>query len=331
MTPSLQCRGRADDVAPMHLHPTNSLARRSRLRSLAILVATAVAMGPSSVESPASELVIPPCAFVAASPAPSCPADRPPHRRLGTTSTTPSTTPTATPSIGTPGVLLDEQWDGPDGLLTNEYAFWNSEASGARRIDGWRVTSGSLFRRDGTAWTGVPDDRWPGESSATGTNSAAFRLITERADFGNSVVTFDLVHAGFVTTGSTPAVGWDGVHVLLRYQSEESLYAVTVNRRDGALAIKKKVPGGSSNGGSYYTLATGSGPFRSGAVQRIRVSMHTNDDGTVTITLFGGGGRPDLTAIDAGVGGPPIIAPGRVGIRGDNSEFTLDRLLVTEG
>ncbi len=227
-------------------------------------------------------------------------------------------------------MLFEERWEGADGLVTNEYAFWNPDGGGTRRSDAWRVTSGSLFQRDGMAWTGVPDDRLPGASSATGTNSATFRLTTERADFGNSVVTFDLVHAGFVATRSTPAVGWDGVHVWLRYQSEESLYAVSVNRRDGTIAIKKKVPGGPSNGGTYYTLATGSRPFRPGAVQRIRVSVHTNDDGTVTLTLFGSAGRPALIAIDVGAGGPPITAPGRIGIRGDNSEFTLDDLVVTE-
>jgi hypothetical protein len=45
----------------------------------------------------------------------------------------------------------------------------------------------------------------------------------------------------------------------LRHVSELNLYAITVDRRDGEVVIKKKCPGGPSNGGTYYALAN-SGP-----------------------------------------------------------------------
>jgi hypothetical protein len=242
-----------------------------------------------------------------------------------TTTTTTTTTPTAPES----GALLVDAFDGADGLVTNEYAHWNPGAKDAVKSDVWALTSGSLLRRNSMGWTGVPDDRAPDATSSTGTNSAVFRLITHRDDFGDVAVSFALVHHGFVTTDSTPAVAWDGVHVLLRYQSEESLYYVSVNRRDGAIVIKKKVPGGPSNGGTYHTLASGKAAFTVGAVQRVEATVMTEADGSVTISLVGSDGRTLLRASDTGVGGPPITAAGRIGIRGDNSELSLDDLTVT--
>src|ERR1043166_249924 len=49
-------------------------------------------------------------------------------------------------------------------LVTNEYAYYNPTASGARSSQ-WVMTSGSLFARDGAGWSGVPDDRPPGRTS----------------------------------------------------------------------------------------------------------------------------------------------------------------------
>ena len=155
-----------------------------------------------------------------------------------------------------------------------------------------------------------------------------FRLTTKRYDFTNVAVDFSLVNVAFTSTATTPPVAWDGVHVLLRYQNEESLYYTSVNRRDGTVVIKKKVPGGPSNGGTYYTLATAIRSFAPGTVQGVRATVVTNADGSVGIKLYRGGVLA-VQATDAGTGGPPITHAGAVGIRGDNDEFRFDDFTVT--
>lgn len=42
---------------------------------------------------------------------------------------------------------------------------------------------------------------------------------------------------------------------------QDHLFYASVNRCDQTVAIKKKMPGGSSNGGTYFTLASGSCPW----------------------------------------------------------------------
>jgi hypothetical protein len=248
------------------------------------------------------------------------------------TSTTTTTTTTAAPSTTTsvvPGVsTFAEHFTRPDGLVTNEWAFWNPLSPSRVTDPAWEMTSGSLFARNGRGWTGRIDDTAPDATSSKGTNSSVFRLTTRRSDFANARVDMKLVNLGFTSTPSTPPVAWDGVHVFLRYQAENSLYYASVNRRDGSLAIKKKVPGGPSNGGTYYTLASsGAGGFSVGAEQALAATVTTNSDGSVTLGLFAHG-RLVLTATDRGTGGP-VIPSGKVGLRGDNTEFTFDDLMVT--
>lgn len=193
------------------------------------------------------------------------------------------------------------------------------------------MTSGSLFASGGSYWTGIPDDIAPNATSSTGTNSAVFRLTSQRADFQNVAVSLTLHNNGLTSTSSTPPVAWDGVHIFLRYQSEYQLYYASVNRRDGHVVIKKKCPGGPSNGGTYYELGPGevSGhaiPF--GTDQQVGASVVNNADGTVTLTLSVGGLRL-ITATDNGVGCAPITAPGKTGLRGDNDNFTFRNFTVT--
>ncbi len=226
----------------------------------------------------------------------------------------------------------------PDGLITSEYSYWNPNSPSAKKNDKWEMTSGALFSATlngaKVAYSGYPTFETsigPGPSTTSGNNSAVFRLTSVPKDFGNAEVSFKLYNKQLVSTSGTPAVAWDGIHVFLRYQSDESLYYASVNRRDGALAIKKKVPGGSSNGGTYYTLAskgTGSYPIQFNTWQNIKTSIRTNTDGTVTIQIFSND-RLLLSYIDNGsVGGAPIINPGKVGIRGDNAEFYFDDFAV---
>ncbi|MDO8572616.1 MAG: hypothetical protein Q7S11_02470 [bacterium] len=244
-----------------------------------------------------------------------------------------TTTPTTSPVISTSNtrvLFADAFSQYADRLLTNEYAYWNPTNASSVKSSVWEMTSGSLFAQGGAGWTGVPNTVAPNALSTSGNNSAVFRLTTKRADFGNTVVEFDLLNQGLVSTGNTPAVDWDGVHVFLRYQSEESLYYASVNRRDNTVAIKKKVPGGTSNGGTYYNLSTfNAHPVSYGTWQHVKATVKNNTDGSVTIELFENG-KLLARAIDNGsIGGAPIRNPGKVGIRGDNANIKFKNFTVT--
>jgi hypothetical protein len=193
------------------------------------------------------------------------------------------------------------------------------------------MTSGSLFANGGAYWTGVPDVANPNSTSSNGTDSAIFRLTTQRANFGDVAVSFTLHNNGLSSTTTTPPVAWDGVHIFLHYQTEESLYYASVNRRDGHVVIKKKCPGGPSNGGTYYELGPGeiaNHPIPFGTNQNVGATVADNSDGSVTLTLSLGGTKI-VSATDTGVGCSPITQPGKVGIRGDNDNFTFSGFTVS--
>jgi hypothetical protein len=231
--------------------------------------------------------------------------------------------------------LLSDSFSSPDGLLTNEYAYWNPDDGAAHRSPDWEMDSGSLFARAGAGWTGpVTDNCAPDPDSATCTNSAVFRLNTRRRDF--DAVRVDMrLHANAFddrdesADPDTPAVDWDGVHIWLHYVDEYELYYASVNRRDGSVVIKKKCRGGADNGGTYYELASASGhPVPMGAWQQVGASIQTNADQTVTIKLYREG-RQLIEATDTGVGCAAITAPGAVGVRGDNLDFDIDDFTVS--
>lgn len=216
--------------------------------------------------------------------------------------------------------LLVATFPGKVRLITNERAYYDPHLPGAHISPVWMVTSGSLFSAHGAGWTGIPDDVNPNVSSSNGTDSAVFRVVTRRRDFGDVSVSFDLRVAGFVTTSRTPATPYDGVHVFLRYQNQRYLYVVSVYRRDGIVAAKEKVPGGPANGGSYYTL--GEAPYRMPLDKwfAVNVSIDTVAKNTVRIELSINGHKA-LTALSTPARVAPILKAGRVGLRGDNCQF----------
>jgi hypothetical protein len=225
--------------------------------------------------------------------------------------------------------LLVDNFSGPNGLVTNEFAYFNQHNPVAVRSPIWMVTSGSLFVHDNAGWTGVPDRGPPGPRSAVTTDSSVFRAVTRPSDFQDVTVSFGLLVQRFVPgpNGQTP--GWQGVHVFLRYQSPSLLYVVSVDRHDGVIVIKKKVPGGPVDGGSYYTLASVNGTSVARKWEQVRVSAVNKGD-SVDIMLWLDG-RLRLQAIDSGAGdAPPITAPGRVGIRGDYTEFEFNHFTVSK-
>jgi hypothetical protein len=213
-------------------------------------------------------------------------------------------------------------------LVSNDYAYYNPTDSHARRSADWKVTSGSLFARDGTGWTGVPDARTPNRGSTNGTGSAIFRTVTARRAFGNVAISFDLLNEGYVTTSKTPAHPWDGVHLFLHYRSQHSLYVLSLNRRDDTVLVKKKQPGGPSNGGTYQTLGAPvayTPPLD--RWQHVSATITTNADGTVTITATINGINL-LARTDTGATSPPLTRPGAIGFRGDNTEFQFRDIRV---
>ena len=256
--------------------------------------------------------------------------------RTGTTSSTSATTSTTTRPVPPtdPGLpLFSSTFDGTDGLVTNEYAYWNPDAQDARVSPDWELTSGSLFNRNQEGWTGAPDTVEPNATSSNGTDSGVFRLTTRRHDFGDVAVSFDLTNERLGFTVDTPPVAWDGVHIFLRYQNEKHLYYASVNRRDGTVVIKKKCVGGTDNGGTYYELSDGGDPYVAGhpipfgTRQHVGATVRNNADGSVTLTLLREG-VVLARATDRGIGCAPIVAAGKVGIRGDNDAFTVDDFTV---
>jgi len=197
----------------------------------------------------------------------------------------------------------------------------------ARRSAQWLVTSGSLFNDHGAGWTGPIDGQRPDANSARTTDSAVFRAVTQRRDFGNVTVRFELNVARTGTTERTGTHAYDGVHVFLRYQSPQQLYAVSVDRRDSTVAIKVKTPGGPSDGGDYATLAQAPFHFRDGQWVREKVVV-TNVAGGVRISLWTDGVQL-LSTTDRNPGDAALTRAGRVGLRGDNTEFRFRDFTVS--
>jgi hypothetical protein len=171
----------------------------------------------------------------------------------------------------------------------------------------WVVTSGDLRVEEGAGRTASP----------------VFRAVTRRGDFRDAEVRFKLLNHGLSESPATPKTDWDGVHVFLRYQSQFHLYYASVNRRDGTAVIKKKTPGGPSNGGSYHDLCRyEKHPVPYGAWQDIRVVIKDVPEG-VRIEAYADGALI-AAAVDEGRTEPAIRAPGRVGVRADNADIELD-------
>jgi hypothetical protein len=217
--------------------------------------------------------------------------------------------------------LFSDGFGGPDRLLTNEFAFNNPASTAAARSPDWDVTDGSLFIDAGEAWTGVPDDAAPNAGSTNGTGSAMFKLRTKRGDFGDVQVSFTLKNLGMTSTPSSPAQAWDGVHVLLRQQAV-ALYALSVNRRNNVAVVKKRL-----SSGAYVQLAQASYSVPYNTAQAVQASAWNVAGGSVSLRIDIGG-HVVLAVTDAGSGGAPLTAPGRVGLQGDNAQFRVDDFTV---
>ena|SRR5688572_23823540 len=100
-------------------------------------------------------------------------------------------------------LLFGYNFDGPDGLITDEFAFYNSSHSNAVKSSVGDVTAGRLEAINGAGFTSSP----------------IFRLITKQ-EYLDASVALAILNDGLFSTARTPELSHDGVHIFLRYQGE---------------------------------------------------------------------------------------------------------------
>jgi len=219
----------------------------------------------------------------------------------------------------------------------------------------WVATSGSLFAQDGHYWTGVPDSCAPDRYSERCTNSNVFRMNTRKVFTGAVRVSLairqnrEVLDPGCQGTGTC----WHGVHVWLRYKSQYDLYYASVQRADGQIVIKRKVPCGDENLGTYVELSSFvPDAFGVGQWRHYSVTVADGEDDSVVLQIFDDDVDPKtpvVTGIDRGgtnpnwsescrtPGGypsaeyPPIRGAGSVGVRGDFADFSFGEMVVERG
>lgn len=224
--------------------------------------------------------------------------------------------------------LLFDSFTGEDGVITNHYAFWSPDDDSAFRDDVWEMESGCALRSDNTLWTGVPTSNLPNRNCSNGSGSEVFRLWTKRS-FTDVNVTFSLRNNGYVS-GAEGERSWDGIKIWLRRQGGSGsvgLYTAEVNRRQGNIMVQKKCAGSDE----YHILSQARPDGSDAAIgewEKVGGSIKNEADGSVKITLMRHG-QTVLEATDDGVGCAPYTTAGRVGIRGDYTNFNADDFLVT--
>jgi hypothetical protein len=197
------------------------------------------------------------------------------------------------------------RFEGSDRLLVSERT---------RPRDGWEMTSGSLFIRDGHGWTGKPNRGEPRGGPHGVTNSAVFRLRSETDGYRDADIEVRFRVLGFTDSG--PRRDYDGVHLWLRYGDPGDLYALSVNRRDGSTLIKRKT---AAEG--YSTLATGR-PVRPDDSWHTARASARDVHGGVRLRLW----LDDQLVAEAT--DPDPLPPGRAGVRADGCELELDDLAI---
>lgn len=226
-------------------------------------------------------------------------------------------------------VLFEAEFDSPDRLLSNEFAYRYPDSPDAVVSPQWFVTSGSLFVRDGAATNGSLDDRAANPDSTTGTNSAVFRAYTKRRFRPDYRVTFEVrVEPPREVPGLSPAP-WDGLHLMVEADSPEAAYYVSLYRRNGQSVIKKKTPGGSVAGGSYAPLSHYvPSHIHPGRWTEVRVDVRSVGSHGVTIDLYENGTLLTTATDQASLSGTPPFTEGRLGIRADKTRFAIKDFLV---
>jgi hypothetical protein len=217
-------------------------------------------------------------------------------------------------------LLFRDSFDGPDGVITNHYAYFAPAYADAHRSPDWEMESGCALRDGSRLWTGVPTTNLPNKECSNGSGSAYFRLWTKRADFENVAVSFSLHVNRYMTRGKS----WDGVKIYLRRQDGDNFYTAEVNRREGNVIIQRKCDGRYELLGGVRSAAT---PARMGEWEYVAgTAMNVRDD-EVRIQVIRGD-EVVLEAIDPAGSCDVLRRPGRIGIRGDRTDFFADALEV---
>jgi len=217
-------------------------------------------------------------------------------------------------------LLLRDNFDGRDRVITNHYAYHAPDAADAHRSRIWEVESGCALRSGNQLWTGVPTSNVPDRDCSNGTGSAVFRMWTKRTDFRDVAVSFGLRNNGYTSTGES----WDGVKIYLRRQDGDNFYTAEVNRREGNVIIQRKCDG---EYGLLSQVRTSASPARIGEWEDVAGTVVNLSDDAVRIQVVRSDGVA-LEAIDAQGSCDVLRRPGRIGIRGDRTDFHVDGVEV---
>ncbi|HRC08194.1 MAG TPA: hypothetical protein PLV41_08255 [Miltoncostaeales bacterium] len=222
---------------------------------------------------------------------------------------------------GSPTPPLTESLQGRDRLVSNEYAMSHPEDASAVASRIWLVTSGSLFVRNGVGYSGAAT-RGTVDARSTQTNSAALRAVTRQMEPADVALNMRMRLLSLVPGDGDIDSGWDGFHTFVRYRSVAEFYLVSAAARDGFITIRRKRPGGESNGGHYVALTSARFPWQLNRWYQLQVRTMDTPQG-VRLMVFVDG-RQVLDVTDTGFDRePPIRGGGRIGIRGDNAEFEI--------
>ena len=229
-------------------------------------------------------------------------------------------------------------------LVTNEYATYNPSDPASVISPTWEANSGSFWSANGTIHNAkVPIDIGaPNAQSTNHNNNAVGRLYTKQSfslgglNQGLAVFTFITnlglsVPSGTIDGSPNTSHDWDGIHIFGIYAAENSLYYGSINRRDGKVVIKRKKPGGPSNGGTYVDLSTYNNytvPYGEGRRYRMEQLITSLSPLTVRIRLFVDSTKIAEAFDDGSVTGVTPLTSGRVGIRSDNCAWMADKFMV---
>lgn len=230
-------------------------------------------------------------------------------------------------------VLLADAFDGTDQLLATAPIRPQGCVNSPSNL--WEISNGSLFIRNNTGYSGLPSEGQPVHKcpSIEQAGSHTFRMHS-RQSFDNFKLSLDyqlLQHGG--AGGSDHS--YDGLHLWVRHESQYALYAISIARWDGVFAIKKKLPveeigcADPANEGCYNDIAR---QIRRPELldrqwHHAEVTVRTTDN-NVDIELKIDGDVV-LSGRDNGTTFGRIIPTGAVGVRGDNTEFSIKNLKVS--
>lgn len=238
----------------------------------------------------------------------------------------------ATVVLGDSGPVLEEHFDGADGTFVSDDRFWGGEDLGRAQNDRWYANDGELTIRAGRAHT---DD-------------SQFRMWTRRVDLTDVEASFDMVFRGF----SGGDEDWRGLNLWLNRthctpvpdcsaiddSGGNSGYMLRFFAADGDMTVNKKVSGdtrGASpeqatsyvQGGTYYFMDKVAWAPVIGQTYRLTGSVRDNGDGTSTIAMSVDD-EVLLEVVDDGSIGGERLGGGRVGVRGDYVDVSIDDLAI---